>query len=259
MKSKALLGKIRAYDERRDLVVPGDLNQTIRFAVDYFVTIAKESIEEHGVFNVALSGGSSPKAVYEGLVDSKIELDWKKVHLFWSDERCVPPYHPDSNYRMAMEASFSKLHIPAENIHRMQAEGDCEEGATLYEKLILTKLPEKSFDLVLLGMGEDGHTASLFPETHGLHAEARHVTANYIPKLDTWRLTLTFECINKSKNIALYVTGKNKASMVKQVLEGPYEPDEIPAQRIGTSTNKALWILDKEASKDLANLPPVFA
>lgn len=242
--------KLKAFDVRRDLVVPGDQEKTLQFSIDLFIHLANTAISSHGYFSVALSGGSTPKAIYQGLAQSKYQnaVDWKKVLLFWSDERCVPKDHPDSNYKMAMDAGFSKLPIPKENIFPMPCEGDLEADSLKYEHLITTKIPTKAFDLMMLGMGEDGHTASLFPKTHGLHAANRLVTANYVPQKETWRMTLTFECINASKTIAIYVLGKSKAAMVKHVLTSPYEPDSLPIQRIGTPTHKALWILDQEAA-----------
>lgn len=243
--------KLVCFDDRRNLICPGDRETTLRFCIEHFLSIAEESIRIKNTFFAALSGGSTPKSIYEGLSNHpfKDKIDWKKVQLYWSDERSVPPYHPDSNYHMAMEAGFNKLHIPAENIHRMQAEGDIEEGALAYEKLISSKIPSESFDLVMLGMGNDGHTASLFPETHGLKAQNRFAIANFIPKLDTWRMTLTFDCINSASHTVLYVLGKEKAEMVKKVLTSPYDPDRLPVQKIGTPEHKALWILDKDAAE----------
>jgi 6-phosphogluconolactonase len=241
---------IRFFDDRRDLAIPGDHQATLNFCMEHFITQAAAAIELKGNFYVALSGGSTPKAVYEGLttLPYRTAIDWTKVHLFWSDERCVPPYHPESNYHMALEAGFGKLRIPAENIHRIQAEGDVEEGALAYEHLIQAKVPNSQFDLILLGMGDDGHTASLFPKTHALHAKRRLVVANFLPEKNIWRITFTFDCINKAKYADLYVLGKKKADMVKKALTGPYIPDELPVQRVGTREHKSLWILDKEAA-----------
>lgn len=241
------------FDDRRDLLCPGDRQETLHFSIEHFLTIAQESILLKDSFSVALSGGSTPKAIYEGLSSStyKDRIDWKKVQFYWSDERCVPPYHPDSNYHMAMEFGLNKLHIPAENIHRMQAEGDVEEGALSYEQLITTKIPSESFDLIMLGMGNDGHTASLFPKTHGLKAMNRLVIANFVPQLDVWRMSMTFDCINAARHIAIYVIGKDKAQTVKKIFTTPYDPDVFPIQKVGTPEHKALWILDKDAAGQL--------
>lgn len=243
--------QMQAYDERRDIAIPGDLPATIQYSVDQFLSIAATAIERKGVFTVALSGGSTPKAIYERLAakENRKRIDWSKVQLFWSDERYVPHDHPESNYLMAMEAGFSKLPIPSQNIFPIPIIDEAwDESAKIYEELILMNIPSKQFDLVMLGMGEDGHTASLFPKTHGLHPNKRLVIANYIPQKDCWRITLTFDCINSAHHISIYALGKSKASMIKRVLNNPYDPDTLPVQRIGTDSHKALWILDKDAA-----------
>ena len=218
--------KILAFDDRRDIALPGDEGATLDFCVEHFLDVAERSLSERGRFAVVLSGGSTPKAIYQRLTDPlhRKRVDWQKIYLFWSDERCVPPYHPDSNYRMAMDAGLDKMGIPPQHIFRMQAEGDVEEGALAYEEQIRHTLPDLSFDLMMLGMGDDGHTASLFPRTHGLHAPGRIAIANYIPQKETWRMTLTFECINAARHTVLYVLGPGKAQMVNKVLTGPFLP-----------------------------------
>lgn len=238
--------KVFAFDDRRDIAVPGDEKATLEFSVEHFLSIGKQAIAERGRFAVALSGGSTPKAIYQRLASK--EFDWQNIYLFWSDERCVPPYHPDSNYHMAMEAGFSKVGIPPQHIFRMQAEGDVEEGALHYEEQIRRSLPDLRFDLVMLGVGEDGHTASLFPKTHGLHAPERLAIANYVPQKQVWRMTLTYECINAARHIVFYAIGASKASIVKTVLTEPFDPDLLPAQKVGTPEHKALWIFDEAAS-----------
>lgn len=241
---------IQSFDERRDIIIPGDAQATIAFSVGHFIEIAQKSLSEKGHFSVALSGGSTPKAIYQGLLkDPRIkEIDWQKVLFFFSDERSVPPDDPESNYHMAMEAGLKNLPISVKNIFRMQAASEIETHAKLYEQEILNHIAGKQFDLMMLGMGEDGHTASLFPKTHGLHATGKFAIANFVPSKNTWRMSLTFDCINESRNIAIYVIGKAKAATVKQVLEGPYEPDKYPVQRVGTTAHKALWVLDEEAA-----------
>jgi 6-phosphogluconolactonase len=244
---------IQSYDERRDIAIPGDFQATIQFCVQQFIELAQKSIEEHGFFSVALSGGSTPKSIYERLTseENRNKIDWQKLYLFWSDERAVPPNHPDSNYHMAMDAGFKKMPIPQHNIFRMVVENNIDENAKSYEKIIKTKLPSGQFDLVMLGMGEDGHTASLFPKTHGLQAEDRIVIANYIPQKHAWRMTLTFACINTASNISIYVLGKNKSEMVNKVLTSPFDPYEYPIQNIGTTLRKSLWIVDQDAASAL--------
>lgn len=244
---------VENYDERRDAVIPGTKNDTIRFAVEHFISLCRQAIEDHGYFAVALSGGSTPQAIYQALSEPENaqRIHWSKVVLFWSDERAVPPDHPDSNYKMAMDAGLRTLPILPENIHRMKAEQDIEQHALEYEKTIESLLSGGVFDLVMLGVGEDGHTASLFPETHGLHAGDRLVVANYIPQLHTWRMTLTFSCINRARRIAIYVIGKSKASILKTVLSENEQPDLYPIQRIGTPATRALWIADSAALSEI--------
>ncbi len=228
-----------AFDDRRDVIVPGNHEATLQYCVEQLIHLANDSISDHGHFAVALSGGSTPKSIYEGLAASKYQkaVDWNKVFIFWSDERCVPRSHPDSNYRMAMEAGMSKLSIPQSNIFPMPSEGDLEKGAQEYENLILRKIPSKSFDLIMLGMGEDGHTASLFPKTHALHTNSRLIIPNYISQKSIWRMTMTFECINNARNIDIYVLGKNKSAMVHTIFNAPFDPDTLPIQRVGTRTS----------------------
>jgi 6-phosphogluconolactonase len=247
--------QIQFFDDRRDIVIPGNAKETLIFCADQFTNIGNKAIKDGGKFYVALSGGSTPKALFELLASSQYnsQIDWNHVVLFWSDERNVPPDNPNSNYKMAMDAGFSSLPIPKDNIHRMEAGGiEIEENAKIYEKLIEELIPNNSFDLVMLGMGEDGHTASLFPRTHGLHAEDRLVIANFVPQLSSWRISLTYECINAAHNISIYIIGKNKASMLKHVLTSPLDPDELPIQKIGSRLHKALWIVDNDAASELA-------
>jgi 6-phosphogluconolactonase len=228
------------------------------FCAEQFITIGNSAIKEKGKFTVALSGGSTPKALFQLLATPAFNtrIDWNAVILFWSDERNVSPEDERSNYKMAMDAGFSSLPLPEKNIHRMPAEGiEIEEAAKKYEQLILELVPNASFDLVMLGMGEDGHTASLFPKTHALHSEGRLVVANFIPDLNVWRMTLTYECINAAHNISIYIIGKNKAGMLKRVLYSPDAFDELPIQKIGTRQHKALWIVDKAAAEELPLTP----
>lgn len=247
--------QIQSYDDRRDIAFPGDGKAALNFAAEHFIEIANAVINQKGMFSIALSGGSTPKSLYRLLASPayRPRVPWEKVQLFWSDERSVPPDSPESNYHMSMEEGFSSLPVLKKNIHRMPADSeDIEEAAKIYEQLVEDLVPEKAFDLVMLGMGEDGHTASLFPKTHGLHAESRLVIANFIPEKDTWRMTLTFDCINTAHHIVIYVMGKSKAAMLQRVFFDPYDPDELPIQKIGTRTHKALWIVDEEAAGPFA-------
>lgn len=236
-----------SLDERRDLIVPGDHNATVKFCIEHFIGIARKAIADHGHFFVALSGGSTPKTIYEHLTRApyQAQIDWSKVHLFWSDERSVPPDRPESNYHMAMEAGLKLMPIPPTQIHRMRAEDNIHKHAEEYEQIIRETLKGKPFDLVMLGMGDDGHTASLFPDTEGLKSHGRLVIANYIPQHQTWRMTLTFDCINQASNIAIYVLGASKKEMLAKVLSSS---DVYPSQKVGTKEHKALWIADEAAA-----------
>lgn len=241
----------KRWDDRRNLIVPGNYTTSVIFCVEHFVAIAKRAIQDHGSFYVALSGGSTPKAIFEHLtVRSHLTpSEWTKIHLFWSDERAVPPTDPESNYKMAMDAGLSKMPIPPAQIHRMPAETDIEKNALAYEELIKKTLQGRPFDLIMLGMGDDGHTASLFPHTEGLNASGRLIIANYLPEKKVWRMSMTFDCINQSSHIVIYVLGAQKKFMLPKVLSS--DQTDLPAQRVGTPEHKALWIADEAAASEL--------
>lgn len=238
--------KVESIDPQRDLIVPGNPQETLLFCVEHFVRLAQEAIASRGLFSVALSGGSTPKAIYEKLSMPPFseEVDWKRVFLFWSDERAVPAHDPHSNYQMAMQAGLQNLPLLPEHIFRMRAEEQIEKHALEYEKQIEATLPEGVFDLVMLGIGEDGHTASLFPQTHALKTEGRLVVANYVPSLSSWRMTLTYDCIARARLAAVYVLGSSKCEILKRIFFSQYDPDLLPAQKVGTPTKKSLWITD---------------
>lgn len=244
--------KLELYDDRRDFIIPGNKDETIAFCAQQIVELANHFIKEHGRFTIAVSGGSTPNAIYKELArTAKNKVDWSKVYLFWSDERSVPPSHPDSNYANAMKSGLEELGIPLNQIFRMVGEGNIEENALEYEKLIRKHVPHDTFDVVMLGMGEDGHTASLFPKTHALHADKRQAVANYVPRLETWRISLTFDAINHAHYRLIYVIGRSKAHMVKEIFSTSYKPDDLPIQRVGTPSQKAIWIFDRDAISEL--------
>lgn len=225
-------------DARRDLIVLEDTEAAIAFAVEHWIQCATDAIKRRGRFVVALSGGSTPKAIYHALCNK--DIDWNDIHLFWSDERAVPQDHPDSNYRMAMEAGFKAL-VPTDQIYRMRAESDIERHAREYE----AQLPPDLFDLVMLGVGEDGHTASLFPGTAALESK-KLIAANFVPKLNSWRMTFTFRAINESRLAVVYALGAAKQSIVQKVLTDPKASE--PVHRVGTTQHRALWIVDRAAA-----------
>jgi len=242
--------QIKSVDSRRDIAILNTQGEMVRYAVKHFITIANESIKKRGEFHVALSGGSTPKVIFQRLAqpENRQEVDWSKVKLYWSDERCVPPTDLESNYRMAMDAGFSSLPVLPEHIFRLHGELDPQKAADDYNELIQGHLPNQQFDLVMLGMGGDGHTASLFPGTEGLAVNDRFVIANYVPEKETWRLSFTFKLINLSRHIAFYAMGPGKADMLKRVLSGNESPP-LPSQNVGTEQTKALWIVDQDAAK----------
>lgn len=241
-----------SFDDRRDIAHPGDKEKTLNFAVEHFISCGKEAMQNHGFFAVALSGGSTPKAIFEKLSSPEYsgELDWTKVLLFWGDERSVPPTSPESNFLMAMDAGLKTLSIPTEHVFRMEAEENIEENAKAYEEKINEILGPRPFDLIMLGMGEDGHTASLFPGTKAPEEKTALVVANKVPKKKTWRMTFTFPLINRARNTVIYVLGASKADRVKQIFKESHEPP-FPVSLVGTPGNKSLWILDTEAASPL--------
>lgn len=247
---------IKFSDEKREFIVPGNRHKTVSYCAERFLEKGNEAIKKKNFFSVALSGGNTPLEVYKKLSskENQNRIDWKRVFLFWSDERSVPPNHSENNYHTAMEIAFDKLPIPSTNIFRMKAEKNIEQNAKSYEANIKSILPSSSFDLIILGMGEDGHTASLFPETDGLKVLERLVIANYVPQKNTWRMSLTFPCINSSKEICVYVFGKNKAKTLEKILNSPHNPQKFPIHNIGTAKKKALWILDNESAENVVNI-----
>jgi 6-phosphogluconolactonase len=232
-------------------------------AVVRFVSLAQQSILKRGSFSVALSGGSTPKALYEelGAPEQQNRLKWHKIHLFFGDERNVPPDEPGSNFRMVQEALLSKVSVPEANIHRVKAELDAKLAAFSYEEELRAFFdgPWPRFDLILLGMGEDGHTASLFPKTAGLNEEQRWFIPNHVPQQNAWRLTLTKNAINAARAIIVLVQGKSKADMLAEVLpEGLAEEvvndptrDLKPIQLIAPTDGEMIWLLDQEAASQL--------
>jgi 6-phosphogluconolactonase len=235
------------------------------FAAEKFVEIAAGAIEERGDFTVALAGGSTPKALYQLLASDKFEneIDWSKVFFFFGDERNVPPDDAESNFRMANENLFRSLKISEKNIFRwLTEEKSVVAAADDYESrirdffgkkglLIDESDTEPSFDLILLGMGADGHTASLFPFTEALSETAKFAVANPVEKLKTTRLTLTFPVINNARNIIFLVAGAEKAETARAVLEGDFQPHKFPSQNVRPRDGAMWWLLDEKAASNL--------
>ncbi len=238
-----------------------DLADVSRKAAEEFVRLANEATASDGRFTVALSGGSTPKALYTLLAGNtfRARIPWDNVHLFWGDERCVPPDHADSNYRMARESLLDHAPIPQENIHRMLGEeADPAKAATSYEATLresfgLAPGQFPRFGLVLLGMGDDGHTASLFPHTAALSETKSLVVANYVEKFGTHRLTLTVPVINHAAQVVFLISGGSKAAVLKEVLKGKEDPERFPSQFIHPVTGKLLYIIDQAAGGNFLN------
>ena len=229
-----------------EIVVLPDPAALTHEATVRFVAFARSALTAQGRFTVALSGGSTPKSLYEELVTQPIE--WQHIHVFWGDERCVPPVHPDSNYGMAQRAWLAHINIPAQNVHRLRGELDSAQAAQQYEdelRTIFGILPR--FDLVWLGMGADAHTASLFPGTPALHEQQRWVVAQYVDKLQAERLTLTPLIINQAANLTFLVTGSDKAAALQAVWHGPHDPDQFPAQIVRPTAGQLSWLVDRAA------------
>jgi len=241
------------------LIVSRDRDALNLAAAEFWKKIALNSIAQRGRFSVALSGGSTPRSLFELLAQPPWNpaLPWAKTHVFWGDERSVPPDHPSSNFGMTNKALLSKIKIPAENIHRVPTElGSPEKIAADYERTLRDFFPGAAFpqfDLNLLGLGENGHTASLFPHTPVLHDLEHWVAGYFVDEIKAHRVTLTVPAINHSREIAFLVAGESKAAVVRDVLHGPRDPERLPAQLIQAEGGSLTWLLDQAAAKLLPN------
>jgi 6-phosphogluconolactonase len=235
-----------------------DIEELNNFAAERFIEIGNRAIEEVVIFLVALSGGSTPKSLYQLLASEKFrnKIDWRSIFFFITDERNVPETDAESNFRMINENLFEPLQIPAINIYRWHAGiKDPKETAKDYRRTMLVSCVEDEdgrnhsrFHLMLLGMGADGHTASLFPYTKALKAKRRAV-ANYVEKLQTTRLTMTFPVINGASNAMFLVSGTEKAEALREVHQGEYQPEKFPAQKVKLTDGNLLWLVDSEAAR----------
>ncbi|MCI0443462.1 6-phosphogluconolactonase [bacterium] len=234
-----------------------NLEQVSSVAAEEVIQCAVDATEKRGIFRIALSGGSTPKTLYSKLAsdqDLKKQMPWQNTQFFWSDERTVPPDHPDSNYRMVHEAMFKHVDVSETQIHRIHAEvEDPNRAAEEYENEIrqhfyVTAPDVPQFDLILLGMGPDGHTASLFPGTEALKEQKRLIVSNWVSKFNTHRITFTVPLINHAANVMFLVCGEDKAAALKAVLEGPYDPVVYPSQLIKPE-GELIWFIDQGAGK----------
>jgi 6-phosphogluconolactonase len=227
-------------------------------AANMIVEIAKKAIDARGRFTVALSGGNTPKQLYTLLSTPQYsaQINWQKTFIFWGDERCVPAIDEQNNAHMAKQALLDKINIPASNIHPVPVQLPPVEAAESYEVDMLKffNSPSPMFDLILLGLGENGHTASLFPGTDVLRDQAAGIRALYIDEVKMFRITMTAPLINLSHHILFLVTGKGKAEVLKNVITGAYHPEQYPAQLIKPEKGKLFWLVDKEAGQDFTGL-----
>ncbi|MGD0479220.1 MAG: 6-phosphogluconolactonase [Terracidiphilus sp.] len=237
--------------------VEPDAAALARRAAQYFVELSEKAVNARGRAKIAISGGSTPKATFALLADPaqpwRARMPWSKLDLWWVDERCVPPDDPDSNYRMTREAMLDHLPLSPEQIHRMEGELEPEAAAARYEaelrnnfRLEGAELPR--FDGVQLGMGPDGHTASLFPHTRALHELGHLAVANHVENKDAWRVTLTWPVINRGSQVFFLIGGEDKAQILKEVVTGPRDPERLPSQLIRPAGGILTLLLDRAAA-----------
>jgi 6-phosphogluconolactonase len=218
---------------------------------EHVVGAAQEAIDLRGCFTIALAGGSTPKRLYELLAGEAYvkRVDWGKVEIYFGDERCVRPEDRESNFRMASEALLDHVGLEPKHIHRMRGEIEPEAAAMEYGQLLKARFGEGGgVDLALLGMGDDGHTASLFPGTTALEEGKHRCVANFVPKLNAWRITMTAPFLNRSGEVLVMVTGAGKAARVSEVLEGERDPKRLPMQMIEPGSGRVTWMMDTGAA-----------
>ena len=247
-----------------EILIVADAQILGRTSAEIIVRQISASLDTKAFFTIVLAGGSTPQYLYTLLATDarfKAIIPWERIHFFWGDERHVPPAHSDSNFKMADEAMLSKVHVPSENIHRIRGEDpDAVKIAAAYEDVLrsffeLTPQQFPRFDCVLLGMGPDGHTASLFPETSALRNQQRLVVANWVEKFHSYRITMTAPVFNNAECIIFLVSGEKKAEMLRMVWEGDGESDRFPVQLIRPTNARFLWIVDRAAARYLTLRP----
>lgn len=243
---------------RRAIHISDSVAAFERHAADQIVRAVQESIRERGSCSLVLSGGETPRGVYRllGTDPLKSAIDWPRVDLFFADERCVPPDDEQSNYGMVLKELVSAVPIPADNVHRMRGELEARKAADEYEDVLRNAFSgrEPDFDVILLGVGGDGHTASLFPSTDVLEEKKRWACAVFVARLNRWRVTLTMRAINTGRAIFVLATGQSKASVVERALTAKSPTKELPITLVQPSRGAILWMLEKEAAVDLGSL-----
>jgi 6-phosphogluconolactonase len=246
-----------------DLRVYPDSQALTHAAVEHLIEQGSLAIEARGRFTIALAGGSTPKALYSLLAspEYRTRLDWGKIEFFWGDERHVSPDHAESNFRMASDAMLLPLAIGEAHIHRIHGElPQAQDAADQYEAQLRSLFGVSDsdiprIDLVLLGMGPDGHTASLFPGTGAVHESIRLVVAPWVEKFQTFRITMSPVLINQAHQVTFLINGSGKAEVLRAVQEGPFQPDVLPSQVIRPDSGQLTWLLDQEAAGDFSSPP----
>jgi 6-phosphogluconolactonase len=242
-----------ARQSRRVEVLP-ELSDLVYVATEMVRAASLISIARRGVFRIALAGGSTPRPIYERLAADP-DIDWRKWHLFWGDERTVPPTDPESNYNMVRSALLDRISQPPGLVVRIPSDLPPDEAALRYEQSVRDLVPYGQaaasslprFDMILLGIGDDGHTASLFPGTPAIHETERLVVANPVAAHSTTRITFTYPLINAARRILVLVSGEQKARAVREALTGPYEPEQIPIQAVNPVDGQLTWLVDEAA------------
>ena len=243
-------------EQRDQIQILPDLEAISHQAASLFMKAAKDAIDRKMRFVVAISGGSTPRRLYTflGSTEYRPQVDWQRIHFFWVDERCVPKDHEESNFRTVFDTLLSKVPISDENIHRIRSEEEIDQAARDYEEEIReffkpSQLP--IFDLVILGVGEDGHTASLFPGSKALGEKERWVVPVYLEKPKINRITLTLPILNHASQILFLISGRSKATVLSEILENGHQKDRYPAGLINPFHGKLQWLIDREAADQL--------
>ncbi len=231
----------------RVLATPADVAAE---AARMVIEAAHQTLARRNRFALGLAGGATPAPLYRALgsLAFSSQIDWERVELFFTDERCVPPDHADSNWGMVRETLLDRLPTPPAAVHRIRGEIEPEAAAIEYGRMLKARFGEGGLDLAILGMGEDGHTASLFPHTAALAATHHRCLANYVQRLSAWRITMTAPFLNRSLQVLVLVTGAAKAPRLRQVLDGPAEPQRLPIQLINPRRGKMTWLIDSAAA-----------
>jgi len=249
----------------RRLLVFDTTEELFQTAARSFMELAREAIAQRDRFVVALAGGSTPRRLYELLADRpyREQIDWPRLEIFWNDERAVPADHAESNYRLAWDTLLTKVPVNMTRVHRIPAETpEAEHAAAGYQQEIAEALgvpaegPPPRFDLILLGIGEDGHTASLFPYTDAIKESTRWVVANDVSQREMHRLTMTLPILNRARHIIFLVTGESKAAVVREILEGPQDLQRLPSQGVLPRDGQLRWFLDRQAAANLQRRMP---